>query len=48
MSNENNVAMFDNNDWSKLNDLAKGRYEHGSISYLNKVLIIGGASIDGS
>ena len=41
---KNTVAMFKNYDWYKLKNLHKGRYNHGSIIFGDKTIIIGGAS----
>ena len=40
----NVIAEFKNNKWRRLDDLNKGRYYHGSITFGNQTMIIGGTS----
>jgi len=38
------IAQFKNNTWTKAGDLITARDSHGAISYLNDVMVIGGAT----
>ena len=38
------VAEFKNNEWSRLKDLSKARYGHGSLSVGEQTIIIGGGT----
>ena len=38
------IAQFQNGQWNELEDLATGRYRHGSILVDDKTIVIGGAS----
>ena len=40
------IAAFKNDAWSQFGTLAKGRYNHGSISLGNEFMVIGGWSSD--
>ena len=39
------VAEFSNDSWSQIGSLAKGRYNHGSITISEQTLIIGGYTV---
>ena len=41
------IAKFENDEWSLLGNLRKGRPAHGSITYGTETLIIGGWTSDG-
>ena len=38
----NIVAVFENDQWTKLEDLNKGRFTHGSITIGDRTMIVGG------
>ena len=38
----NLVAEFRNDQWAQLNDLNKGRYNHGSITVGSRTMTVGG------
>ena len=38
------IAQFKNNAWAKAGDVITARDSHGAISYLNDVMVIGGAT----
>ena len=40
------IAQFKNDAWSQFGTLAKGRSHHGSISFGNELMVIGGSSDD--
>ena len=40
------LAQFKNDTWSQFGTLAKGRSNHGSISFGNEFMVIGGRSSD--
>ena len=40
------IAQFKNGAWSQFGTLAKGRSHHGSISFENEFMVIGGFSDD--
>ena len=40
------IAQFKNDAWSQFGTLAKGRAGHGSISFGNEFMVIGGYSDD--
>ena len=40
------IAQFKNDAWSQFGTLAKGRSHHGSISFGNQFMVIGGVSFD--
>ena len=40
------IAQFKNDVWSQFGTLAKGRRYHGSISFGNEFMVIGGGSSD--
>ena len=41
------IAEYKDNAWRQLGTLTKGRYIHGSISFGDETMIIGGYSVDG-
>ena len=40
------VAQYNNDQWTRLPDLRKGRYGHGSIMVGDRLLVIGGWNLD--
>ena len=40
------IAQFKNDVWSQFGTLSKGRFGHGSISFGNEFMVIGGGSWD--
>ena len=42
------IAKFENDNWSKLENLKKNRLAHGSITIGTKTFVIGGDTDDGS
>ena len=41
------IAQFKDNEWSLYGNLKKGRFIHGSVTYSDKTMVIGGFVDDG-